>query len=318
MPTTTAADISRTLGVTLCTRATRYFDSQEWTKYQGHFGEAGYDKPMPLAFLGAKLKRFEALHETAHPTWVPLAEIGKQESLFVAIDVSAEACPVGVWTPDVAKFVAHAESLEIFLESLGKTAAKARAPRSNRVEQLIAFSNRADRLLDLKPTKKNLIESSALLDESNEWFDPMTLPRQRALEGGPLHSVLGLAIFKRARLQQRLGRPEAALKTLRESVQDGKPLATATETECELLSALGRHDEALQLFLDHEEPWSSDLLKAALLFGAGHEKKARSVLEARLGEKPSARQKLIESFIARAETLGLDVTPIVSRRTSSR
>lgn len=314
----TAADISRALDVKLCARATTYFDTQEWSKHQGHYGEVGYDKPMPLTFLGARLKRFEALHQSAHPSWVPLAEIGKEESLFIAFDVSDEACPVGLWTPDVAKFVAHAESLELFLESLGKTPAKTRAPISNRLEQLIAFSNRADRLLDLKPTKKNLAECRVLLDESEAWFVPEGLPRQRALKGGPYHSVLGLAVFKRARLQQRLGLHEAALKTIRESVQDGEPLTTATETECELLSVLGRRDEALQVFLDHEETWSSELLKAALLFGAGRRDEAQRVLEARLSEKPAARQKLIESFVSRAEQLGLDVSALVSRKPSSR
>lgn len=315
---TTAADISRALDVKLCARATRFFDTREWSKHQGHYGEVGYDKPMPLTFLGAKLKRFEALHQSAHPTWVPLAEIGKEESLFVAIDVSQEACPVGLWTPDVAKFVAHAESLDLFLESLGKTPAKTRAPVSNRLEQLIEFSNRADRLLDLKPTKKNLAACRVLLDESDPWFAPDGLPRQRALKGGPYHSVLGLAVFKRARLQQRLGLHEAALKTIRESVQDGEPLTTATETECELLSVLGRRDEALKVFLDNEETWSSELLKAALLFGAGRRDEAQRVLEARLSKKPAARQKLIESFVSRAEQLGLDVSALVSRRTSSR
>lgn len=97
----TAADISRALDVKLCARAATYFDTQEWSKHQGHYGEVGYDKPMPLTFLGARLKRFEALHQSTHRSWVPLAEIGKEESLFIAIDVSDDACPVGLWTPDV-------------------------------------------------------------------------------------------------------------------------------------------------------------------------------------------------------------------------
>jgi hypothetical protein len=272
-------------------RYAAFLADKEWKRHDTKWSLVPtYEKPMRVKFIGTRAFTSEA---DLADGWVPLATIGSEESQFLAVRSTDDACPVAMWEHETGKLVACAESLDAFLAALGATARDATEPATAYdIAKLRSLANEVEKLVDARASKKR---DAALAPKVVE-LQALLAQRPETLTGDDA-SAADMANY-------RVGQAMRALKRFREAVEIFRQPGVAQDSAVDLLvNELDDAPLAITICEAHTDP--SPVMRrgwALALFRLGRFDEARVQLRIVVQRQVDSTLKLYPKKDRAAET----------------
>jgi tetratricopeptide (TPR) repeat protein len=221
-------------------RYSRFLSTQEWKPFHGYFAELPtYESALRVCFEG---QAFDDFFDGSIATfggeagWVPLATIEGEAATFVAVKANDPECPVAMWEPDTEQFTPWAETLDLFLASLGKTkrAAKVPALKAGDISAVHQAANDAEDILDRPTSAKKTKALEKIVLKLEALTVPGPLMSEKRLVNTPWATVPTRALQMKGECYKALGRYAEAAAVFESSIIDGVATVISNDELCEL------------------------------------------------------------------------------------
>lgn len=330
------AFIAKRFNIKPSIRYSRFLSTQEWKPFQRFFAELPtYESALKVCFEGQAIDEFFDGSGSSEATlggeagWVPLATIEGEAATFLAVKANDPECPVAMWEPDTETFTPWAETLDLFLASLGKTkrAAKVPALKAGDISAVKQAANEAEDVLDRPASTKKTKALEKIVLKLEALTVPGPLMSEKRLVNTEWATVPTQALRMKGECYKALGRYAEAAAVFENSIIDGVPTVISYDDLCELwlehfnapekVIALCRSLEGSQVRLLAGRRFNWGLA----LFVTGQLDEAARIFNERLALIPSTETERRQQYVKGAHNhiteycnaKGLDAAPLLQK-----